>query len=129
MGLHAAGHIFGISSWNKGSSSEEQFVIHAMTDHRFPFMGEMRSFADSFKGFGHIATVSLVLLAVLLWMTGSFAVQYATVGRKLSAVLFVGLFLQSILEFMYFFPAAALMTLAAALLTGASFLLIKPKRN
>jgi len=125
MALHAVGHVFGVASSNKGSTSEEQDIIHAMTDHRFPIMGATRSFADLYNGFGNIVTVSLLLMAVLLWMTGFFANQFSAVSKKLTLVLFIGLFLQSILEFVYFFPAAALMTLIAALLTGASFLRIK----
>jgi hypothetical protein len=125
MILHDFGHLFGFLGWSKGTTSEEEYVIHAMTDHRFPVIGVMRSFADLYNGFGNIATVSILLMAVLLWMTGSFAAQFPTVSKKLAGVLFIGLFLQSMLEFIYFFPAAALMTLLAALLTGVSFLRIK----
>ena len=127
--LHAVGHMFGMAGWNKGATSEQQSVIHAMTDHRFPFMGVNRSFADSFNGFGNIATLSLLLMAWLLWIVGTFTNQYAVVSKKLAGTLFIGLFLQSILEFIYFFPAAAIMTLVAALLTGISFLRIKAQAN
>jgi hypothetical protein len=127
--LHAVGHTIGMASWNKGSTSEQQFVIRVMTDRHFPFMGATRSFADSFNGFGNIATVSLLLMAAMLWIIGSFAAPYLLVAKKLVWALFIALFLQSILEFIYFFPAAAIMTLLAALLTGVSLLRIKKGTN
>jgi hypothetical protein len=123
--LHAIGHLFGMASWTKAETDEQIMVVHAMTDHRFPFMGAVHSFGDSFNGFGYIAEISLLLAAYLLWLTGSIALIHPRISRKLSAALFISLFAQSILEFKYFFPAAAIMTLLAALLSGLSFLQTK----
>jgi len=101
-------------------------VVHAMTDHRFPFMGAVHSFGDSFNGFGYIAEISLLLAAYLLWVCGSAVDSYPVISRKFSAALFIALFAQSLLEFIYFFPLAASMTLIAAVVTGVA---VKPKFN
>ena len=123
--LHAVGHFFGVASWTKAQTDEQKLVVHAMTDHRFPFMGAIHSFADSFNGFGWIVEISLLLVAYLLWLTGSFAGTQPRISKKLTAALFISLLAQSILEFIYFFPAAAVMSLIAAVLAGLSFLLTK----
>ena len=104
-------------------------VIRAMTGHRFPVMGSVQSFADFLVGFGWIGEVFLVLLACLLWLTGSIAASQPAISRKLSAALFISLLAQTILEFIYFFPAAYLMSLIATVLTGLSFLILQKKRN
>ncbi len=126
--LHAVGHLFGMASWTGAETDEQKMVVHAMTDHRFPFMGAVHSFGDSFNGFGYIAEISLLLAAYLLWICGSAADSYPVIIRKISVALFVALFAQSILEFIYFFPLAASMTLIAALLTGATYLSTKEIR-
>lgn len=123
--LHAVGHSFGMAGWTEAETDEQKMVVHAMSDHRFSFMGAVHSFADSFNGFGWIGEVSLLLVAYLLWFTGSIGVPQPQISRKLSAALFISLLLQSVMEFKYFFPAAYIMTFIAALLTGISFLLTK----
>jgi hypothetical protein len=123
--LHAVGHLFGMAGWTKAQTDEQKMVVHAMTDHRFPFMGAVHSFADSFNGFGWIVEISLLLASYLLWITGSLAGSQPRISRKLLAALCISLLAQSIFEFIYFFPAAACMSLIAALLTGLSFFLTK----
>jgi hypothetical protein len=127
--LHAIGHFLGVASVTKGETDEQNMVIHAMTDHRFPVMGAVHSFTDFLHGFGWIGEVFLILTAYLLWFTGSLAASQPGISRKLSAVLFISLLAQTILEFIYFFPVAYLMSLIATVLTGLSFLVLQNKRN
>jgi hypothetical protein len=123
--LHAIGHLLGMAGWTSAQTDEQKMVVHAMTDHRFAFMGAVHSFGDSFNGFGYIGEISLLLVAYFLWISGSFVITQPVISRKMSAALFVALFAQSILEFIYFFPLAAIMTLVAAIATGLGFLLTK----
>jgi hypothetical protein len=125
--LHAIGHFMGVASVTKGETEEENMVIHAMTDHRFPVLGAVHSFADFLHGFGWVGEVFLLLTAYLLWFTGSIADGQPAISRKLSTVLFISLLAQTILEFIYFFPVAYLMSLIAAVLTGLSFLVLQKK--
>jgi hypothetical protein len=69
--LHAIGHFLGVASVTKGETEEQNMVIHAMTDHRFPVMGAVHSFADFLHGFGWVGEVFLLLTAYLFWFTGS----------------------------------------------------------
>jgi hypothetical protein len=123
--LHAIGHLFGMAGWTDAQTEEQKMVVHAMSDHRFPFMGAVHSFGDSFNGFGYIGEISLLLAAYVLWICGSASESYPVISRKLSAALFIALFAQSMLEFIYFFPLAAIMTLIASVITGAAFQSIK----
>ena|SRR5258705_3029588 len=127
--LHAIGHFLGVFNATKGETDEENMVIHAMTDYRFPVMGAVHSFADFLHGFGWVGEVFLLLTAYLLWFTGSLAAIQPAISRKLSAALFISLLAQTILEFIYFFPVAYVMSLIAAALTGFSFLILQKKGN
>jgi hypothetical protein len=123
--LHAVGHFLGVASSTKADTDEQNLVIHAMTDHRFPVMGAVHSFADFLHGFGWIGEIALLLTAYLLWLTGSIAGSQPGISRKLSAALFISLLGQSVLEIIYFFPVAYVMTLIATVLTGLAFLTTK----
>ena len=127
--LHAIGHFLGVVNATKGETDEENMVIHAMTEHRFPVMGAVHSFADFLHGFGWIGEVFLLMTAYLLWFTGSLAAVQPAISRKLSAVLFISLLSQTILEIIYFFPVAYVLSLIATVLTGLSFLVLQKKRN
>jgi hypothetical protein len=127
--LHAIGHFLGVVNATKGETDEENMVIHAMTDHRFPVMGAVHSFADFLHGFGWVGEVFLLLTAYLLWFTGSLAAGQPVISRNLSAALFISLLAQTILEFIYFFPVAYALSLIAAILTGLSLLALLKKRN
>ena len=127
--LHAIGHFMGVANVTKGETDEENMVIHAMTDHRFSVLGAEHSFADFLHGFGWVGEIFLLLTVYLLWFTGSLAAGQPAISRKLSAVLFVGLLAQAILEFIYFFPVAYLMSLIAAVLTGLAFVELRNKGN
>ncbi len=127
--LHATGHFLGVVNATKAETDEENMVIHAMTEHRFPVMGAVHSFADFLHGFGWIGEVFLLMTAYLLWFTGSLAAVQPAISRKLSAVLFISLLSQTILEIIYFFPVAYVLSLIATVLTGLSFLVLQKKRN
>ena len=127
--LHAIGHFFGVAGLTKDGTDEQNQVIQAMTVHRFPVLGTVHSFADFLNGFGWIGEISLLLTVYLLWLTGSVAESQPGISRKLSAALFISLLAQSILEFIYFFPVAYLMTMIATILTGLSFVLTKSKEH
>jgi len=67
--LHAIGHFMGVATVTMGETDEENMVIHAMTDHRFPVLGREHSFADFLQGFGWAGEVFLLLTVYLLWFT------------------------------------------------------------
>ncbi|HET7003611.1 MAG TPA: hypothetical protein VFI33_19955 [Puia sp.] len=120
--LHAIGHFLGVTNVMKGETNEQNMVIQAMTDHRFPVMGRVHSFADFLDGFGWIGEIFLLLTVYLLWLAGSAINSQPEIARKLSGALFISLLAQSILEFIYFFPIAYIMTMIATVLTGLSLL-------
>ncbi len=122
--FHTLGHSLGMAQWDKDTDAEHVQVISSMKDHRFPFMGAVHSFADSFNGFGLCATVTMLLIACLLWLTASFCNTQPKIATKILLPVFVSLVAWCILEAIYFFPFATGITLLAAVLTGAAILLL-----
>jgi hypothetical protein len=128
MLFHAAGHTMGMLQWAKAHTPEQQTVISAMTDHKFPFMGAVHSFGDSFNGFGTAATITMLLLVWLLLLTASFSASQPQMAGKLLIPLSLSLIALCVMEFIYFFLLASVTTLLAALCTVAAMLLL-PKKN
>ena len=122
MLFHALGHSMGMTQWDKPTDAEHVLVINSMKDHRFPFMGAVHSYADSFSGFGYAGTIAMLLITCLLWLTASFSNAQPQISTKILLLLFVSLVALCIMEFIYFFPLAAITTLLAAILTGVSIL-------
>lgn len=125
MFLHLCGHMVGALTWKHTTDPLKEVVILQMTQPKFPFMGAMRSMGEFFDGYGYATAISLLLVAVLLWFA-SYSLQ-EKITKKLLIVCTLFLYALSIDEFLFFFPAAAIISLIAAVLT--TFALFSNKRR
>ena len=112
--IHNVGHTIGHSGWKNAPDEVNRRAIDAMTGNEFIFMGAKSTYARFYDGYGYAGSLTLLLVMILLWMLSG-------VQSKLSKQLTIvtGLFLVSwaIMEYLYFFPLAAGMTLIAAIVT------------
>lgn len=125
MLFHCIAHTFGAVSWKNTDDSIKKEVIAQMTAHRFPFMGSVRSLADTVDGYGFAATLTLFFIAAVMWICSSHLSASATPVRSILVLLVVILSLHGIVEWLYFFPFAALITWLSAIMTLASILSLK----
>ena len=131
MLFHLVGHSFGQNGWKKNNDPVMRDVAHWMTAPKFPFMGVSRSMGDYFDGYGYTASILLAAFAVLLWLASSKAVAGDRSSQNEVLVLGAAILCLSGIEFLYFFPFAAIISLVAALLTlagwGATVKFLGPK--
>lgn len=104
---------------------EEAAVFMAMQAYPFNIMGFRRTHWDFYRGFSLLFSVTLLLLALLLWQIGTMARSDPARTRPLVATLFAGYLAFTILCGMYFFTAPAALSAAVAIclalaLTGTS---------
>lgn len=113
MLLHNVGHTMGHVTWKNAPGESNRRAIDAMTDNHFEFMGRESTYAQFFDGYGYAGTLTLLLSMILLWILSG---DQSKLSKQLSMV--TGLFLVSwaVMEYIYFFPLAAGMTLVAAVL-------------
>lgn len=115
--LHALGHTVGFSNWQKPGGTVPEEVIQKMQDTHFPVQGRDTTMANSFSGFGYTTSVFLALIVCLLWLLSSR-------GDKNQSVLLTAigsaLALLALDEFIFFFPAVAVLSLAASVLVFVS---------
>lgn len=121
--VHLIGHSFGNAGWKKATDPVKMQVIHLMTGPKFPFMGVDRSMGEYYEGYGYITSAALVLMIVLLWLASNQMATRNVFARQASVTISTLLVVIALLEFVYFFPFAAIISLFAGLLAiGAWFL-------
>ena len=126
MFFHLLGHTMGQLNSRKTTDPVKQEVINQMTNHKFMFMGTMRSMIDYSDGFSYATSIALLLMAIILWLVSNDLLSSKTsLGFKILVTLSISLFIWSVDEFIFFFPFAAGTTLFAAILTLVATLQIK----
>jgi hypothetical protein len=118
--VFCAGHTYG--SLNTSSRGpEEAAVFMAMQAYPFSIMGFRRTHWDYYRGFSLLFSVTLLLLAVLLWQLGGLAKNDPVRTRPLVAAVGLGYVGFTVLCAMYFFTAPFLVSGAATLCLALAF--------
>jgi len=121
--IHLIGHSFGHSGWKKDTDPAKMPVIRLMTGPKFPFMGVNRSMGDFYDGYGYIASVTLILMILLLWLASNHIAHRDSFVLQTSITIGALLVIIALLEWVYFFPFAAIISLVAGLLAIGAWLL------
>lgn len=124
--IHLIGHTIGHFTWtdSQGDSLREE-VIRRMTQHKFEFMGTDRSMGDYFEGYSALLLIKYLVFILLLWVISGFAEHQPQTARRLLAPIALGLMAFGVLEFVYFFPFAAIMSLLAGICAFAAMFGLK----
>lgn len=108
--LFTLGHFMGgTQNW---SPMADNPVLESMRTVRFNVMGVDRSYLDFYLGFGHTATVNLLLQSVLLWMLGNVARTHVALVRPMIAVFMVAAAVTGVIAWRYILPVPAFCSLA-----------------
>lgn len=114
--IHFLGHSLGHFTWKGATDPVKKEVINQMTSHDFPFMGALRSMGDYFEGY---STIMFVVYGMSIWMLLTISTvvekQSELSGKLLVPIGFTYLVF-GVVEFIYFFPFAAGISMGAGLL-------------
>jgi len=127
--LHDVGHTMAVLTWKEDDNPKKMEVIHQMTDNKFPFMGTSRSMGEYFEGFGFMGTLSLLLIALILWYVSDAGEISNGFKKKIILTVSIILLLWGISELIYIFPVAASFSLIASLLGFYSLVLLNKPGN
>lgn len=118
--IFCAGHTYGtLKPSSRGP--EEAAVYMAMQAYPFNIMGFRRTHWDFYRGFSLLFSVTLLMLAVLLWQLGAMSKSDPAPVRPLIAVLAVGYLGYTVLCGAFFFTAPAVLAAAATLCIALAF--------
>jgi hypothetical protein len=123
--IHSVLHTYGFNTWKEAPDATYKTIVDGMTGHKFPFMGAVRSLGDFYEGFGYASSIALFLIAIVLWLVSGETDRSANLSKKIIYAVGIALVAWGIDELIYFFPFAASITLAAAVLTLLSGFVMK----
>lgn len=117
MLLHSIGHIVGASGWQNPNGKVPADVVQKMQNTHFNIKGADTTMAMSFSGMSYMASIFLLLITAVLWMSST------RTGREGSGILLMiaaATACLAVVEFIFFFPGVAFLSLAATLLISLS---------
>ncbi len=118
--IFCAGHTYGALAASS-RDPEQAAVFMAMQAFPFEIMGARRSHWDFYRGFSLLFSVTLLLLAVLLWQLARLAKRDSAGARPFVASLFLAYLGFTILCGVYFFIAPAAFSAAVAICLALAF--------
>jgi hypothetical protein len=120
--VHIIGHLMGHSSWKTPKDPARLEVIKQMLTQTSPFMGATRSMGDYYEGYSLCITLALLLMMVMLWLFSGNAYEHPKLSLQVLIPIAVCLVSFSVVEFIFFFPFAASISLTAGILTAGSII-------
>jgi hypothetical protein len=116
--LFAAGHWF-FSPWAIGIDGHALETLSAVAKTSYPVFGFMRSYWDFHVGFGHMAGVTFVMEAALLWFLADMADGASSIKRLLGVLVIANIATAALQVAYFFWPPIILSVLATVLLAMA----------
>jgi hypothetical protein len=121
MLLHTAGHTIGALTWSDAPNAAVAQVVKGMEAVHFAFMGRQVTLGLFFSGYGFINIGVLLMITAMLWLLS--ANGNNNLFRGFTGLLGVFLVIMAMLEFVYFFVFAAVISTLAGICTLAALFL------
>ena len=118
--VHLLGHAVGHASWKKPDDAGMQEVVDAMVSYKSEFMSATRSMVDYYIGYSLILFFVYAMSISILWVVSRAQRDERGLVKKILYPMAFAWLAFGVVEFMYFFPFAATMSLGAGLLMLAA---------
>jgi hypothetical protein len=129
MLVHALMHTMGHMNWKNPTDPVLRGVVGEMISHPIPFMGVVQSYGQYFEGYGYACSVALLLMGIIFWIVSAPARQNDALVKRIVFVTSCALLAWAVVEQIYFFPLAAIITFLAAAGGFVSYLLRVSQRQ
>jgi hypothetical protein len=113
--VHLVGHAMGHSTWDQPEDPQMQDVVSAMSGYKGAFMGATKSMADYFNGFSLMMFFVFGMSISILWFASVFGENQRAIAMKILWPIGWMYVAFAAIEFWYFFPFAATISLGAAI--------------
>ena len=112
--VHLLGHTMGHLGWDKPEDPKMLEVVNTMKGYSSEFMGATKSMADYYNGYSLLMFVVLGMSFVVIWSVSTVIEKLGPIGALLYPF-GIGFILFGVIEFIYFFPFAAIISFLAGL--------------
>jgi heme A synthase len=114
--IHLIGHAVGHATWDNPEDPKMKEVVDAMVGHEGEFMGATRSMGDYYNGYSLILFFVYAMSIAIVWVVSSLPESHKISARKILFPVAFAYLAFGVIEFSYFFPFAAAMSLGAGVL-------------
>jgi hypothetical protein len=114
--IHLLGHGMGHRTWDKPTDPNMQEVVNAMLSYKTEFMGATKSMGDYYNGYSLILFFVYGMSICIVWLSSGFISHQRDIAKKILYPVGLTYVAFGIIEFLYFFPFAATISLGAGLL-------------
>ncbi len=111
--IHLIGHTLGHMGWDKPEDPKMKDVVDTMKNYSSEFMGASQSMADYFNGYSIILIGLLAMSLILFWILSNHVDTNQILVRQIALIIGLGFIFFGIIEYIYFFPFAAIISLLA----------------
>lgn len=114
--IHLLGHGFGHSNWQQPEDAGMQEAVAAMKGHKAEFMGAVKSMADYYNGYSLMIFGVFGMTIAIVWLTSAIIKEHQKIARRVLIPVGITYLFFGIVEYIGFFPFAAIMSFAAGIL-------------
>lgn len=114
--VHLLGHGIGHSTWDTPDDPKMKAVVDAMKSNSAEFMGAVKSMADYHSGYSLMIFGLFAMTIVILWNAGNFIYENKSIAKKVLAPMGLAYVFFGIVEYLSFFPFAAVTSLLVGVL-------------
>lgn len=115
--LHLLGHSVGHFTWDTPDDPNMQQVVNTMKGYSAEFMGAKKSMADYYHGYSLIVFGLFGMTIAIQWLASGFIGKHRQIISKILYPVAFAYLAFGIIEFITFFPFAALLSFMAGILT------------
>ncbi|SKB77655.1 LIC_13387 family protein [Dyadobacter psychrophilus] len=115
--VHLLGHSVGHSTWDEPEDPKMGAVVKVMKSYSANFMGASKTMAEYYHGYSLMIFGLFIMTILLLWSISGFVNEQKNIANKLLLPIGIIYILFGVVEFRYFFPFAAGISLCAGLCT------------
>ncbi|MCF0054104.1 hypothetical protein LXM25_28785 [Dyadobacter sp. LJ53] len=115
--VHLLGHTIGHLTWDEPEDPKMGEVVKVMKSYSADFMGASKTMAEYYNGYSIMIFGLFIMTILLLWSISGFVTEQKDIANKLLLPIGVIYILFGVVEFVYFFPFAAGISLCSGLCT------------
>ncbi len=124
--IHLLGHLLGHFGWDTPEDLKMQEVVDTMKRYKADFMGATRSMADYYHGYSLMLCFVFGMTICILWFASDFIELARKIVVKILYPIAITYIAFGVIEFLYFFPFAAVISLLTGLFTFAAIIRSQP---
>jgi hypothetical protein len=110
------GHSIGHMGWDTPADPRIMDIVSAMKGYTGEFMGSGYNMAEYYTGYSMMILIVYIITCFMIWFISDLYDTHPDIAKRLLMPIGLGYFVFAVVEFRYFFPFAAWMSVLAGVI-------------